>query len=138
MSEYMEKHVVSRFIGAPPGYVGYEEGLQLTEKVRRRPYVVILFNEIEKAYANVFNVFLEILDDGRVTDSQGRTIPPCQKNELTRPSNVGSQYILDTYKSLKYDPNYCARLVNRVIQHHVENELAYGILRGDFKGEDTI
>ncbi|KAJ0973853.1 hypothetical protein J5N97_015818 [Dioscorea zingiberensis] len=73
MSEYMEKHAVSRLIGAPPGYVGYEEGGQLTEIVRRRPYAVILFDEIEKAHADVFNVFLQILDDGRVTDSQGRT-----------------------------------------------------------------
>ena len=74
MSEYMEKHAVARLIGAPPGYVGYEEGGQLTEAVRRRPYSVILFDEIEKAHPDVFNILLQILDDGRLTDSQGRTV----------------------------------------------------------------
>ena len=74
MSEYMEKHTVSRLIGAPPGYVGYEEGGQLTEAVRRKPYSVVLFDEIEKAHPDVFNVLLQILDDGRVTDAQGRTV----------------------------------------------------------------
>src|SRR5699024_1721854 len=74
MSEYMEKHSVSRLIGAPPGYVGYDEGGQLTEAVRRRPYSVVLFDEIEKAHPDVFNVLLQVLDDGRVTDSQGRTV----------------------------------------------------------------
>lgn len=95
MSEYMEKHAVSRLIGAPPGYVGYEEGGQLTETVRRRPYAVILFDEIEKAHADVFNVFLQILDDGRVTDSQGRTVS-FTNTVIIMTSNVGSQYILDT------------------------------------------
>ncbi|KAM3094619.1 ATP-dependent chaperone ClpB [Phormidesmis sp. 146-12] len=94
MSEYMEKHAVSRLIGAPPGYVGYEEGGQLTEAVRRRPYSVILFDEIEKAHPDVFNVMLQILDDGRVTDSQGRTVD--FKNAIIiMTSNIGSQYILD-------------------------------------------
>ncbi len=74
MSEYMEKHAVSRLIGAPPGYVGYEEGGQLTEAVRRRPYAVVLLDEIEKAHPDVFNVLLQILDDGRLTDGQGRTV----------------------------------------------------------------
>src|SRR6185503_19329440 len=74
MSEYMERHAVSRLIGAPPGYVGYDEGGQLTEAVRRKPYSVVLFDEIEKAHADVFNVLLQILDDGRVTDSHGRTV----------------------------------------------------------------
>ncbi|KAL8211000.1 hypothetical protein R6Q57_005437 [Mikania cordata] len=216
MSEYMEKHAVSRLIGAPPGYVGYEEGGQLTETVRRRPYAVILFDEIEKAHADVFNVFLQILDDGRVTDSQGRTVS-FTNTVIIMTSNVGSQYILDTdddsmpkertYETIKrrvmdaarsvfrpefmnrvdeyivfqpldrsqinrivrlqlervqkriadrklkivvseaavellgslgYDPNYGARPVKRVIQQYVENELAKGILRGDFKDEDTI
>ncbi|CAI9109823.1 OLC1v1009730C2 [Oldenlandia corymbosa var. corymbosa] len=95
MSEYMEKHTVSRLIGAPPGYVGYEEGGQLTETVRRRPYAVILFDEIEKAHSDVFNVFLQILDDGRVTDSQGRTVS-FTNTVIIMTSNVGSQYILDT------------------------------------------
>lgn len=94
MSEYMEKHAVSRLIGAPPGYVGYEEGGQLTEAIRRRPYAVILFDEIEKAHPDVFNVMLQILDDGRVTDSQGRTVD--FKNTIViMTSNIGSQYILD-------------------------------------------
>lgn len=216
MSEYMEKHAVSRLIGAPPGYVGYEEGGQLTEIVRRRPYAVILFDEIEKAHADVFNVFLQILDDGRVTDSQGRTVS-FTNTVIIMTSNVGSQYILNaddetsskenTYEiikqrvmdaarsifrpefmnrvdeyivfqpldrdqissivrlqlervqsriadrkmkirvteaaiqllgSLGYDPNYGARPVKRVIQQHVENEIAKGILRGEFKEEDTI
>jgi ATP-dependent Clp protease ATP-binding subunit ClpB len=94
MSEYMEKHAVARLIGAPPGYVGYEEGGQLTEAVRRRPYAVILFDEIEKAHPDVFNVMLQILDDGRVTDAQGRTVD--FKNAIIiMTSNVGSQFILD-------------------------------------------
>ncbi|XP_055802772.1 chaperone protein ClpB3, chloroplastic [Solanum dulcamara] len=217
MSEYMEKHAVSRLIGAPPGYVGYEEGGQLTEIVRRRPYAVILFDEIEKAHSDVFNVFLQILDDGRVTDSQGRTVS-FTNTVIIMTSNVGSQYILNTdddddsskeatYQTIKqrvmdaaraifrpefmnrvdeyivfqpldrdqinsivrlqlervqqrladrkmkiqvsesaiqllgnlgYDPNYGARPVKRVIQQNVENELAKGILRGDFKDEDTV
>jgi ATP-dependent Clp protease ATP-binding subunit ClpB len=261
MSEYMEKHSVSRLIGAPPGYVGYEEGGQLTEAVRRRPYSVVLFDEIEKAHSDVFNVFLQILDDGRVTDSQGRKVS-FTNTIIIMTSNVGSQYILNmdeevgssdsayenikrrvmdaarsvfrpefmnrvdeyivfkplereqinsivklqvtlctpqhfafttisiwlemsfmiftrhaTYHrltylflyflvmqlarvqkriadrkiklevspgaieflgSLGYDPNYGARPVKRVIQQHVENELAKGILRGDFKDEDSI
>jgi ATP-dependent Clp protease ATP-binding subunit ClpB len=94
MSEYMEKHSVSRLIGAPPGYVGYDEGGQLTEAVRRRPYSVILFDEIEKAHPDVFNIMLQILDDGRVTDSQGRTVD--FKNAIIiMTSNIGSQFILD-------------------------------------------
>jgi ATP-dependent Clp protease ATP-binding subunit ClpB len=94
MSEYMEKHAVARLIGAPPGYVGYEEGGQLTEAVRRRPYSVILFDEIEKAHPDVFNVLLQILDDGRLTDSQGRTVD-FRNTVIIMTSNIGSQYILD-------------------------------------------
>ncbi len=94
MSEYMEKHAVSRLIGAPPGYVGYEEGGQLTEALRRRPYAVILFDEIEKAHPDVFNIFLQILDDGRVTDAQGRTVD-FKNAVIIMTSNIGSQYILD-------------------------------------------
>ncbi|CAM0873613.1 unnamed protein product [Alopecurus aequalis] len=216
MSEYMEKHSVSRLIGAPPGYVGYEEGGQLTEAVRRRPYSVVLFDEIEKAHSDVFNVFLQVLDDGRVTDSQGRKVS-FTNTIIIMTSNVGSQYILNmdgeggttdsSYESMKkrvmdaarsvfrpefmnrvdeyivfkplerqqinsivklqlarvqkriaerkiklevspaaveflgslgYDPNYGARPVKRVLQQYVENELAKGILRGDFKDEDSI
>ena len=94
MSEYMEKHTVSRLIGAPPGYVGYEEGGQLTEAVRRKPYSVILFDEIEKAHPDIFNVLLQILDDGRVTDAQGRTID-CKNTVIIMTSNIGSPYLLD-------------------------------------------
>ncbi|MDF0553392.1 ATP-dependent chaperone ClpB [Kamptonema sp. UHCC 0994] len=94
MSEYMEKHAVSRLIGAPPGYVGYDEGGQLTEAIRRRPYAVILFDEIEKAHPDVFNIMLQILDDGRVTDAQGHTVD-FKNSVIIMTSNVGSQYILD-------------------------------------------
>ncbi len=94
MSEYMEKYSVSRLIGAPPGYVGYEEGGQLTEAVRRKPYSVVLFDEIEKAHPDVFNVLLQVLDDGRITDSQGRTVD-FKNTILILTSNLGSQYILD-------------------------------------------
>jgi len=94
MSEYMEKHAVARMIGAPPGYVGYEEGGQLTEAVRRRPYSVVLFDEIEKAHPDVFNVLLQILDDGRLTDSQGRTVD-FRNTVLIMTSNIGSQYLIE-------------------------------------------
>ncbi len=94
MSEYMEKHAVARLIGAPPGYVGYEEGGQLTEAVRRRPYSVVLFDEIEKAHPDVFNVLLQILDDGRLTDSQGRTVD-FRNTVIIMTSNIGSQFILE-------------------------------------------
>ena len=94
MSEYMEKFSVSRLIGAPPGYVGYEEGGQLTEAVRRRPYCVILFDEVEKAHPDVFNVLLQVLDDGRITDSQGRTVD-FKNTVIILTSNLGSQYLLD-------------------------------------------
>ncbi|WP_027416769.1 ATP-dependent chaperone ClpB [Aneurinibacillus terranovensis] len=94
MSEYMEKHTVSRLIGAPPGYVGYEEGGQLTEAVRRKPYSVILFDEIEKAHYDVFNVLLQVLDDGRITDSQGRTVD-FKNTIIIMTSNIGSSFLLD-------------------------------------------
>jgi ATP-dependent Clp protease ATP-binding subunit ClpB len=94
MSEYMEKHAVARMIGAPPGYVGYEEGGQLTEAVRRRPYSVVLFDEIEKAHPDVFNVLLQILDDGRLTDSQGRQVD-FRNTVIIMTSNIGSQMIVE-------------------------------------------
>ncbi|MCI6715873.1 MAG: AAA family ATPase, partial [Lachnospiraceae bacterium] len=94
MSEYMEKYSVSRLIGAPPGYVGYEEGGQLTEAVRRKPYSVVLFDEIEKAHPDVFNVLLQVLDDGRITDSQGRTVD-FKNTILIMTSNIGANYLLD-------------------------------------------
>ena len=89
MSEYMEKHSVSRLIGAPPGYVGYDEGGQLTEAVRRRPYAVVLFDEIEKAHPDVFNIFLQIMDDGRLTDGKGRTVD-FKNTIIIMTSNIGS------------------------------------------------
>ena len=94
MSEYQEKHTVARLIGAPPGYVGYEEGGQLTEAVRRRPYCVILFDEIEKAHHDVFNVLLQVLDDGRLTDGQGRTVD-FRNTVVIMTSNMGSHRILE-------------------------------------------
>ncbi|KAF5175418.1 Chaperone clpb protein [Thalictrum thalictroides] len=217
MSEYMEKHAVSRLVGAPPGYVGYEEGGQLTEVVRRRPYSVVLFDEIEKAHHDVFNILLQLLDDGRITDSQGRTVS-FTNCVVIMTSNIGSHLILETLRStsgtkdavydlmkkqvvemarqtfrpefmnrideyivfqpldskeisriveiqlmrlkdrlkqknidisytkeavellgtLGFDPNYGARPVKRVIQNMVENELALGVLRGDYKEEDSV
>ena len=109
MSEYMEKHTVSRLIGAPPGYVGYEAGGQLTEAVRRRPYAVILFDEVEKAHPDVFNVMLQILDDGRVTDGQGRTVD-FTNTVLILTSNIGSQSILE----LAGDPEQHGEMESRV------------------------
>ena len=94
MTEYMEKYSVSRLIGAPPGYVGYEEGGQLTEAVRRKPYSVVLFDEVEKAHPDVFNVLLQVLDDGRITDSQGRTVD-FKNTIIILTSNLGSQILLD-------------------------------------------
>ncbi|XP_062164323.1 chaperone protein ClpB4, mitochondrial [Alnus glutinosa] len=216
MSEYMEKHAVSRLVGAPPGYVGYEEGGQLTEVVRRRPYSVVLFDEIEKAHHDVFNILLQLLDDGRITDSQGRTVS-FTNCVVIMTSNIGSHYILETLSTpgdkkavydlmkkqvvelarqtfrpefmnrideyivfqpldsnqiskiveiqldrlkdrlkqkkidlhytkeavellgtLGFDPNFGARPVKRVIQQLVENEIAMGILRGDFNEDDSI
>jgi len=94
MSEFMEKHSVSRLVGAPPGYVGYDQGGTLTEAVRRRPYSVVLFDEIEKAHPDVFNIFLQILDDGRLTDGQGRTVD-FKNTVLIMTSNIGSQHIVE-------------------------------------------
>jgi ATP-dependent Clp protease ATP-binding subunit ClpB len=94
MSEYMEKHTVARLIGAPPGYVGYDEGGQLTEAVRRKPYSVILFDEVEKAHMDVFNILLQIMDDGRLTDSHGRTVD-FKNTIIIMTSNLGSQHLLE-------------------------------------------
>ncbi len=95
MSEYQERHTVSRLVGAPPGYVGFEEGGQLTEAVRRKPYSVVLFDEIEKAHADVFNILLQVLDDGRLTDAQGRTVD-FRNTVIIMTSNIGSHYLLDS------------------------------------------
>ncbi len=137
MSEYMEKHAVSRLIGAPPGYVGYDEGGQLTEAIRRRPYSVILFDEIEKAHADVFNIMLQILDDGRVTDSQGHTVD-FKNTIIIMTSNIGSQYILDlagnddNYEEMQtrvmevlrstFRPEFLNRIDETIIFHSLKKE----------------
>jgi ATP-dependent Clp protease ATP-binding subunit ClpB len=113
MSEFMEKHSVSRMIGAPPGYVGYDEGGHLTEAVRRRPYSVVLFDEIEKAHPDVFNVLLQILDDGRLTDGHGRTVD-FRNAVLIMTSNIGSQFIVDLVEG--DDPAKKAELEQRVLE----------------------
>jgi ATP-dependent Clp protease ATP-binding subunit ClpB len=121
MSEYMEKHTVARLIGAPPGYVGYEEGGQLTEAIRRRPFSVILFDEIEKAHYEVFNIFLQIFDDGRLTDGQGRTVD-FKNTVIIMTSNIGSQYILDYIGS---DEESYKKMKDKVLD----------VLRGHFRPE---
>jgi ATP-dependent Clp protease ATP-binding subunit ClpB len=133
MSEYMEKHTVSRLIGAPPGYVGYEEGGQLTEAVRRRPYSVVLFDEIEKAHPEVFNALLQILDDGRLTDGHGRTVD--FKNTIViMTSNIGSQYIAEVTDEaqmrarvmealrLHFKPEFLNRVDDILIFHRLSKE----------------
>ncbi len=116
MSEYMEKHTVSRLIGAPPGYVGYEEGGQLSEAVRRKPYSVVLFDEIEKAHQDVFNVLLQVLDDGRITDGQGRTVD-FKNTVIIMTSNIGSQYIME-----ESSPAARERLVMDALRQHFRPE----------------
>jgi ATP-dependent Clp protease ATP-binding subunit ClpB len=144
MSEYMEKHAVSRLIGAPPGYVGYEEGGQLTETIRRRPYAVILFDEIEKAHPDVFNVLLQVLDDGRVTDSQGRTVD-FKNTVIIMTSNIGSQYILDLggddnrYEEMKsrvletlghsFRPEFLNRIDDTIIFHSLKKDQLRNIVK---------
>ena len=117
MSEYMEKHAVARLIGAPPGYVGYEEGGQLSEAVRRKPYSVVLFDEIEKAHQDVFNVLLQVLDDGRITDGQGRTVD-FKNTVIIMTSNIGSQYITEEEQS----PEARRRLVMDALRAHFRPE----------------
>ncbi len=114
MSEYMEKHSVSRLVGAPPGYVGYDEGGQLTEAVRRRPYSVILFDEIEKAHPDVFNILLQLLDDGRLTDNQGRTVD-FKNTIIIMTSNIGSSELID---NIKADGS-----IDAATKENVENQL---------------
>ena len=134
MSEYMEKHAVARMIGAPPGYVGYEEGGQLTEAVRRRPYSVVLFDEIEKAHTDVFNVLLQILDDGRLTDSKGRTVD-FKNTVLIMTSNLGSreiQSVQDDEKQvreavlqelrLNFKPEFLNRIDDIVVFHQLSRD----------------
>jgi len=121
MSEYMEKYSVSRLIGAPPGYVGYEEGGQLTEAVRRKPYSVVLFDEIEKAHPDVFNVLLQVLDDGRITDSQGRTVD-FKNTILIMTSNIGSTYLLDGIDKAGNISGECEQMVMNDLRGHFRPE----------------
>jgi ATP-dependent Clp protease ATP-binding subunit ClpB len=193
MSEYMEKHAVSRLVGAPPGYVGYEEGGQLTEAVRRRPYSVVLLDEIEKAHTDVFNVLLQVMDDGRLTDGHGRTVDfkntvlimtsnipggragvelafkpefvnrlddivefePLTREQLAEIVDLQVALLIGRVSErgvtvelsddarvllgdLGYDPTYGARPLKRVIQKHLVDRLAMGLLQGEFAGGDTI
>ena len=121
MSEYMEKHTVSRLIGAPPGYVGYEEGGQLTEAIRRRPYAVILLDEIEKAHPDVFNILLQILDDGRVTDNQGRTVN-FKNTVIIMTSNIGASHLLESIEQNGSVTDQATKAVNRELQNHFRPE----------------
>jgi len=157
MSEYMEKHAVARLIGAPPGYVGYDEGGQLTEAVRRRPYAVVLLDEIEKAHHDVFNILLQILDDGRLTDSHGRTVS-FRNCVVIMTSNLGSEYILDgtkSYDEMKslvmellrkhFRPEFLNRVDETVVFHSLTMEniqditvLQLGLLRDRLKEAGTV
>ena len=135
MSEFMEKHSIARLIGAPPGYVGYEEGGYLTEAVRRRPYSVLLFDEIEKAHPEVFNILLQILDDGRLTDGQGRTVD-FKNTVIIMTSNIGSQFLTElgekeydeirnrVMESLKisFKPEFLNRIDDIIIFHPLSKE----------------
>jgi len=121
MSEYMEKFSVSRLIGAPPGYVGYEEGGQLTEAVRRKPYSVVLFDEIEKAHPDVFNILLQVLDDGRITDSQGRTVD-FKNTIIILTSNIGSNYILEGINSVGEITEEAKATVNSLLKRQFRPE----------------
>jgi ATP-dependent Clp protease ATP-binding subunit ClpB len=116
MSEYQERHTVSRLVGAPPGYVGYEEGGQLTEAVRRKPYSVVLFDEIEKAHADVFNTLLQVLDDGRITDAQGRTVD-FRNTVIIMTSNIGAEYLLDAAGGGEIEPEARAKVLAELRGH---------------------
>ena len=137
MSEYMESHSVSRLIGSPPGYVGYDDGGQLTEAVRRNPYSIVLFDEIEKAHKDVFNILLQILDDGRITDSQGRTVD-FKNTIIIMTSNLGSEYILDNLENSEklvmdelkntFKPEFLNRIDEIIIFKSLKKETVYKIL----------
>ena len=121
MSEYMEKHAVARLIGAPPGYVGYDEGGQLTEAVRRRPYAVILFDEIEKAHPDVFNILLQVMDDGRLTDAKGRTVD-FKNTVLIMTSNLGAAMLTGDALKTEHDFDMARESVMRVLREHFRPE----------------
>ncbi len=137
MSEYMEAHSVSRLVGAPPGYIGYDEGGQLTEAVRRNPYSIVLFDEIEKAHKDVFNILLQILDDGRITDSQGRTVD-FKNTIIIMTSNLGSEYILEAKENANelidmqlrqtFKPEFINRIDEIIIFNSLSKEVVYSIL----------
>lgn len=148
MSEYMESFSVSRLVGAPPGYVGYDEGGQLTEAVRRNPYSIVLFDEIEKAHKDVFNILLQILDDGRITDSQGRTVD-FKNTIIIMTSNLGSEHILENEKNAKslimeelkhsFKPEFLNRIDEIIIFNSLEKDTIYEILDKIIKGiEDRL
>jgi ATP-dependent Clp protease ATP-binding subunit ClpB len=134
MSEYMEKHAVARLIGAPPGYVGYDEGGQLTEAIRRRPYAVVLLDEIEKAHPEVFNILLQVLDDGRLTDSKGRTVD-FKNVVLIMTSNVGSRYLFEHQD----DPDVAEQMVMQELHksfrpeflNRIDDTIVFRALRRD-------
>ena len=137
MSEYMEAHTVSRLVGAPPGYVGYDEGGQLTEAVRRNPYTILLFDEIEKAHKDVFNILLQILDDGRITDGQGRTVD-FKNTIIIMTSNLGSEYVLENSENKKelifeelrhtFKPEFINRIDEIIIFNSLDKSVVYEIL----------
>ena len=137
MSEYMESHSVSRLVGAPPGYVGYDEGGQLTEAVRRNPYSIVLFDEIEKAHRDVFNILLQILDDGRITDSQGRTVD-FKNTIIIMTSNIGSEYILENHENANemvmselrhtFKPEFLNRIDEIIMFKSLSKEVVYEVL----------
>ena len=147
MSEYMEKHAVARLIGAPPGYVGYEEGGYLTEQVRRKPYSVILLDEVEKAHPDVFNILLQVLDDGRLTDGQGRTVD-FKNTVIVMTSNIGSQHIqqmgTQDYEAVKeavmeevkayFRPEMINRIDEVVVFHGLDQENIRNIAKIQLKG----
>jgi ATP-dependent Clp protease ATP-binding subunit ClpB len=135
MSEYGEKHSVARLVGAPPGYVGYEEGGQLTEAVRRRPYCVVLLDEVEKAHPEVFNVLLQVLDDGRLTDGQGRTVD-FRNTILIMTSNLGSQFIADPALSDEAKRDADMNVVRATFKPEFLNRLDEVILFDSLSGED--
>ena len=148
MSEYMEAHSVSRLVGAPPGYVGYDEGGQLTEAVRRNPYSIVLFDEIEKAHKDVLNILLQILDDGRITDSQGRTVD-FKNTIIIMTSNLGSEYILEKSDNTKelvnqelrnyFKPEFLNRIDEIIIFNSLSKEVIYNILDKIISGiEDRL
>ena len=146
MSEYMESHSVSRLVGSPPGYVGYDEGGQLTEAVRKNPYSIVLFDEIEKAHKDVYNILLQILDDGRITDSQGKTVD-FKNTIIIMTSNLGSEYILNKLPNTKelvndelkrtFKPEFLNRIDEIITFNSLSKDTVYKILDNIIKDIET-